>query len=228
MNLEENVKMLENIIKEIRIVGHNENLLQQLIRCYLDIYLAKDYEKIGGYIDTLKKDDENRNSKFFGQIIKTGKGTSAEDNGLGSRFTNGFRSVFVRFCIKENKSLKQIYTSLGVLDENQEQAGFWWNKVVNALADFEFEDLCQIVPNKDVTDGSLQICFVREKDLRTLLSEKGISEENYTINYGTMFSSKIFIVGDPVDDMFLDELNKQRQKGLYLTINQKEVSSNPK
>lgn len=224
MNLEEEVEMLENVIKEIRNKGHNENLLHQLIKCYLGIYLAKDYKKIGEYVDIFKNDNRNLNHEFFGQIIKTGKDTSSED-GLGAKFANNFCSSFVHFCIKGNVSLKQIYTSLGVLDNNQEQAEFWWNNVVNALSEFDFEDLCQIVPNKDVTGGSLQICFICEKDLRTLLIEKGISEEEYSINYGTMFSSKVFIVGNPVDDMFLSELQKEKQKGLYLRVNKKEENN---
>lgn len=43
--------MLENIISEVGIKGHNEYLLQQLIKGYLDIYLAKDYHKLGVFID---------------------------------------------------------------------------------------------------------------------------------------------------------------------------------
>ena len=112
--------------------------------------------------------------------------------------------------------MKQIYTSLWVLDGDNKQAQFWWDKAVNALIDFDFGDLCQIIPTGEFTNGKFDIYFILEKDLRTLLKEKEISEENYTIDYGTMFGGRILIVGEPVDDMIRDEFEKQRQKGLYI------------
>jgi len=217
MDLQEKQIMLENIISEISSKGHDERLLQQLIRCYLDIYLAKDYQKLGYFIDVFQNTGENLCGDFFGQIIKTGEGTSAEDDALGNRFTNGFRSSLVHTIIKKNESLKQIYTSLGVLDNNTDEcAEFWWNRVVNSLADFDFKDLCQVMPNGYVTGGSFQMVIIRENDLRALLSEKGISEEDYSIDYGTMYGGKVLIVGHAVDDMWREEFKKQRQKGLYL------------
>lgn len=69
-------KVLENTIGEISVQGHDENLLQQLIREYLNIYLAKDYQKLGDYIDLFKSTSESLDSGFFGQIIKWGGGIS--------------------------------------------------------------------------------------------------------------------------------------------------------
>lgn len=218
MDLQGKQMMLENIISEISSKGHDERLLQQLIRCYLDIYLAKDYQKLGAFIDEFRTTSEHLYSDFFGQIIKTGEGTSVNDNGLGSRFTNGFRSSLVHNIIKKNESLKQIYTSLGVLDNNTDKcADFWWSRVVSSLDGFDFKELCQVIPNEDLTKGSLlEMFFIRENDLRTLLIEKGISEEEYFIDYGTMYGGSILIVGHVVDDMWRAAIRKQQQKGLYL------------
>lgn len=217
MDLQEKQIMLENIISEISNKGDDERLLQQLIRCYLDIYLAKDYQKLGYFIDVFQNASENLCGDFFGQIIKTGEGTSAEDDALGSRFTNGFCSSLVHSIIKKNESLKQIYTSLGVLDNNTDEcAKFWWNRVVSSLDDFDFKELCQVAPNRDLTKGSLEMFFIRENDLRALLIEKGISEEEYFIDYGTVYGGPILIVGHAVDDMWRETIRKQRQKGLYL------------
>lgn len=218
MNLEEKKIMLENIINEISLKGHDNHLLQQLIKCYLDIYLAKDYQILGDYIDMFQSNVEIACSNFFGQIIKTGKGTAAEDDSLGSRFTNGFRASLVHNVIKKNESLKQIYTSLGVLDNTKEHeyAQFWWNNVVNALTDFDFEHLCQIVPNGNLTNGSLQMYSIRENDLITLLMEKKISPENYSIDYGTIYGGEILIIDNTIDDIFRKKIKEQKQKGLYI------------
>lgn len=108
-----------------------------------------------------------------------------------------------------------------MLDNNQEQAQFWWNNIVNALADFDFEDLCQIIPVRNLTEGSLEICFIRENDLRTLMKEKQIPEENYSIDYGTMYGGGVLIVGDVLDDMKREELSKQKQKGLRIVYKTK-------
>lgn len=200
--------LLENIINEISHKGHDNHLLQQLIRCYLDIYLAKDYQILGDYIDVFQSTNEILCSNFFGQIIKTGKGTAAEDDSLGSRFTNGSRASLVHNVIKKNESLKQIYTSLGVLDNAQEHecAQFWWNNVVNALTDFDFEHLCQIAPNGNLTNGSLQMYFIRENDLKILLMEKKFTKENYSIDYGTIYGGKILIAGNDADDRTIKEI----------------------
>lgn len=217
VDLNEKMAMLDNIISEISIKGHHECLLQKLIKCYLDIYLSKDYKRIGEYIDAFLNNNKNLLfNDFFGQIIKTGESTSAEDDGLGSKFTNGFRSSLIHSIIKKNEALKQIYTSLGVLDNKQECAHFWWKNVVNSLEDFNFEELCQIMPDSKLTNNSFEIFFIRENDLKILLSEKGISEENYSIDYGTMYGGGVLMVGHAVDNMWRKELEKQRQKGLYL------------
>ena len=217
MDLHEKQIMLENIINEISSKGHDERLLQQLIRCYLDIYLAKDYQTLGDLIEAFQNTDENLCGDFFGQIIKTGEGTSAKDAALGNRFTNDFHLSLILTIIKKNESLRQIYTSLGVLDNNTDEcAEFWWNRVVSCLADFDFNDLCQVMPNRYLTGGSIQMFIIRENDLRALLSEKGISEEDYSIDCGTMYGSKVLMVGHVVDEVWREEFKKQKQKGLYL------------
>jgi len=220
MNLQEKQIMLENIISEISNKGHDELLLQQLIRCYLDIYLAKDCQKLGVFIDVFQNTDEDLCSEFFGQIIKTGKYTSARDEALGHIFANNFCSSLVQIVIKKNASLKQIYTNLGVLDLNTEEfANFWWNRVEMSLTDFDFNDLCKVIPNRYLTNNSLQMFFIREKDLRTLLSEKGISEEDYSIDYSEIFGGGV-ICSSALSDFWREESKKQ-QKKVFIYIEKK-------
>ncbi len=215
MNLQEKIVMLESIINEISMKGHDEHLLQQLIKCYLDIYLARYYQRIGEFIDAFQNKDENLSNYFFGQIIKVEKGASATDDSLVKSFINGFHSSLVHIIIQKNEALKQTYTNLGVLNKDLESYDFWWKRVLNIFAEADFSDLCQIVPNSDLTDGSCHILFIRENDLRTL-KEKGISEEEYSLNYGTMYGGRIYVAGTAMGDMRREDLKKQQQKGLYL------------
>lgn len=114
----------------------------------------------------------------------------------------------------KNESLNQIYTGLGVLGSSNQAAQFWWNTAVNALTEFTFGDLCKVIPNKSISNDTYFIC---EKELRMLLMEKGIPEDSYTIDYGTMYGGKILIVGNPVDDIFIEQIKKEKQKGLYIS-----------
>lgn len=217
MDLQEKQIMLENIISELSSKGHDEYLLQELIRCYLDIYLAKDYKALGYFIDVFQNTDGSLCGGFFGQVIKPGESTSVEDHALGSRFANFFRSSLVHTIIKGNESLKQIYLGLGVLDNHTDKgAKFWWDRVVSSLADFAFQDLCQVTPNSYLTGGMNEMYIIRENDLRALLSEKGISEEDYSIDYGTIYGGGISIVNSPAYDISKEVFKTQQQRGLYL------------
>lgn len=210
---------LENIIKEMNEKGHEELLLQQLIKCYPNIYLSEAYQKLGNCIDAFQDcTSMNLESNFFGQIIKTGEYTSAVDNRLGAIFANEFRSRFVHTIIKYSETLKQLYADLGVLNADQKEAQFWWDSVVNALKEFEFEDLCKVIPNKNIPSDYY---FIREKDLRVLLMQKGILEDNYTISYGNLYGERILFARDPVDELFIKKVNEQRQKGLHISRNPK-------
>lgn len=216
MNLEDKRKMLERSIMEISKKDHDELLLQELIKHYLGIYLVKEYQKLGKCIDICQKTTTNSENVFFGQIIKTGKGTSANDHGLGSYFANQFENNLIRKVIKHNEVLRQIYTNLGVLDKNQEEAEFWWNHIVYALTCFDFGDLCKIIPCGEFTDDWQDSYFILENDLKALLKEKEIPEENYHLDYGRLYGGRVLMVGDPIDNMFLNEFQKQRQKGLRI------------
>lgn len=216
MDLQEKIVMLESIINEISMKGHDELLLQQLIKCYLDIYLARYYQSLGEFIDSVQNRDENSSNYFFGQIIKAGKGATVTTDSLTKTLINGFYFSLVHTIIQKNETLKQIYTNLGVLNKDLECHTFWWTRVLNTFADADFSDLCQIVPNSDLTNGNCHILFIRENDLRTLLNEKGIPEEEYSISYGTMYGGRVYIAGTAMGDLRREEIKKQQQKGLYL------------
>lgn len=75
MDLKEKQKKLEAIIEQISTKGHDEELLQQLTRCYCDIYLTENYQNLGICIDAFcNYTGENLDSDFFGRIIKPGGG----------------------------------------------------------------------------------------------------------------------------------------------------------
>ncbi|MDE5539231.1 MAG: hypothetical protein K2J20_01950 [Bacilli bacterium] len=175
-------------------------------------------------IDAFINSTGDPNNGFFGRIIKPGKFTNINDRGIGWMFACYFGISLKRF-IEKNETLNQIYTKLGVLnkDNNQGSINFWQENVANALIDFDFEDLCQITPNND----SYRQYFLLEKDLRAILAAKEIPEENYTINYGTIYGGRVSIIGCDVDDMFREELCSQKQKGLYLTRKPKSTNGTP-
>lgn len=227
MNLQEKQEKLEDIIEQISTKGHNESLLQELIRCYCDIYLAKNYQNLGNCIDTFCNcTSENLDSDFFAQIIKPK--AYVGDKGLADQFLNSLCSHIRHWVVMNNESLSQVYTNLGLLGKDNQTAQFWWNSTVNALTEFPFKDLCKVISIKPILG---EIYFILEKNLKMLLMEKGIPEDSYTINYGILYGSQEVLeceLVDKTDDAEWmeykvkyswahEEFEYQTQKGLHIS-----------